>query len=157
MMILKLLVWMMLIVELECVSALAQDSHMPGTRQVPWGIYQILWNAEQFERDLDQQMAQLGGAPRYVLFFRDLNRGRGFPLRAVEICNARNLIPVISFEPAPWRATENYNGLQQIADGRYDEYFQKLGIAAARWGRPVIFRFGFEMNGDWFSWGHKPE
>lgn len=21
----------------------------------------------------------------------------------------------------------------------------------------MIFRFGFEMNGDWFSWGHKPE
>lgn len=135
----------------------AQNVQTPPTREVPWGIYQIFWSTEQFEKELDQQLAQLGGTPRYVLFFRDLHRGRGFPLKAVEICDRKNLIPVISFEPAPWRAPKNHAGLQDIADGRYDTYFQQWGYAAARWGKPVIFRFGFEMNGNWFSWGQKPE
>ena len=139
------------------VTAAAQQIELSQTRQVPWGIYQILWNTEQFERELDEQLAQLGGSPRYVLFFRDLNRVRGFPRNAIEICHARNLIPVISFEPAPWHARDDERGLADIAAGRYDDYFRQWGLDAARWGQPVIFRFGFEMNGDWFSWGQKPE
>jgi hypothetical protein len=137
--------------------AAAQNIADPPTRAVPWGVYQILWSTDQFERELEQQLDQLGGTPRYVLFFRDLHTDRGFPLKAVEICHKNNLIPIISFEPAPWGAADNHPGLQHIADGRYDPFFKRWGQAAARWDKTVIFRFGFEMNGDWFSWGHQPE
>lgn len=126
-------------------------------RNVAWGFYQILWSSEQFERELDQQVEQLGGTPRYVLFFRDLDPRRGFPLSIVKICDRRNLIPIISFEPAPWRASKTYKGLERIAEGHYDAFFARWAEDAARWGNPVIFRFAFEMNGNWFSWGEKPE
>lgn len=154
---LKLSVFIILIFGLNSVTAAEQHGELPQKREVPWGLYQILWSTDQFERELDEQLAQLGGTPRYVLFFRDLHRGRGFPVEAVKICHARNLIPVISFEPAPWHARADNTGLEDIAGGRYDDYFQQWGLEAAQWGQPVIFRFGFEMNGDWFSWGQKPE
>ncbi len=138
-------------------SSDAQNMNIIETPNVRWGIYQILWSPAQFEKELGEQLAQLGGKPRYVMFFRDLFRGRGFPLQAVEICDRRDLIPVISFEPAPWHARQNAAGLAEIAAGQWDGYFRRWGQAAARWGKPVYFRFGFEMNGDWFSWGQRPD
>jgi len=132
-------------------------SDMDQRSKLSWGIYQILWSPEQFERELSQQLNLLGGAPKYVLFFRDLSRDRGFPRQVVEICARKNLIPVISFEPAPWHARDNADGLGDIADGRWDTYFKQWGLAAARWNKTVIFRFGFEMNGGWFSWGQQPK
>ncbi len=135
-------------------TQLINIDQMPKVR---WGIYQILWSPGQFERELDQQLAQLGGKPQYVMFFRDLFRERGFPLEAVKICDQRGLIPVISYEPAPWHAREDTGGLGDIAGGDWDAYFRQWAQAAAGWGKPVIFRFGFEMNGDWFAWGRKPQ
>ena len=138
-------------------SSDTQNVNIVNTPNVRWGIYQILWSPEQFEKELAEQLAQLGGRPRYVMFFRDLDRRRGFPRNAIVICDRKNLIPVISFEPAPWHARQNTDGLGDINRGDWDGYFQRWGQSAARWGKPVIFRFGFEMNGDWFSWGGKPK
>jgi len=132
-------------------------SIMEQSSKPAWGVYQILWSIEQFEKELGQQLNLLGGTPKYVLFFRDLSRKRGFPLKVVEICARKNLIPVISFEPAPWHARQDTDGLRDIADGRWDKYFKQWGLAAARWNKTVIFRFGFEMNGGWFSWGQQPK
>lgn len=102
-------------------------------------------------------MNLLGGEPKFVLFFRDLSRERGFPRKVVEICARKNLIPIISFEPAPWHARQDTAGLRDIAAGHWDTYFKQWGLAAARWNKTVIFRFGFEMNGGWFSWGQQPK
>lgn len=154
---LKLAIALFFLIGLGRVAAGAQEMQIKPTRQVSWGIYQILWSLEQFETELSQQLNLLGGTPKYVLFFRDLDRKRGFPLQAIEICDRNNLIPVVSFEPAPWRDRQSSKALQDIADGHWDEYFQRWGQAAARWSKPVIFRFGFEMNGGWFSWGQRPE
>ena len=54
--------------------------------KISWGIYQIRWSPDQFEKELNQQLNQLGGNPKYVLFFRDLEPRRGFPLKTVQIC-----------------------------------------------------------------------
>ncbi len=129
----------------------------PEGRRIEWGCYQILWNPTQFENGLDSQISSLGGTPQYVLFFRDLNRTRGFPTQIVEICRKYGLTPVVSFEPAPWRQTESYPGLEEIVRSDWDDYFIDYAQEAARCSSEIIFRFGFEMNGDWFSWGHKPE
>jgi len=121
-----------------------------------WGFYQILWHKNQFLGQLDQERALLGGQPEYILFFRDLNRQRGFPTKIVEALAERNLQAVISLELNPWgNAKQEY--LQAIIEGRYDDFFQRWGRDAAASGEEVVLRFGFEMNGNWFSWGQKPE
>lgn len=132
-----------------------------GTRARPateWGVYQIYRGHERFEKNLDLQLAELGGKPSYAMFFRDLNQRRSFPKEAVRICRERNLVPVISLELLEWRRRgreENY--LARIVSGELDDFFRQWARGAAAEGGRVILRFGFEMNGDWFTWGKQPK
>ena len=48
------------------ISDPSAENQQPPTS---WGVYQIYWNSDQFERELDEQLAKLGGTPSYVLFF----------------------------------------------------------------------------------------
>jgi beta-mannanase len=40
----------------------------------------------------------------------------------------------------------------RIADGSYDAYLTSWGQALAAWGKPVLLRYGHEMNGSWYPW-----
>jgi beta-mannanase len=104
---------------------------------------------------LDSSLAQLGGVPRYALFFRDLHPNRAFPLPVVEALHNRGLTPIVSLELEIWGGDGDH--LQAIVDGQHDAWFRAWGEQAGAWGPPVIMRFGFEMNGDWFRWGQRPE
>lgn len=42
--------------------------------------------------------------------------------------------------------------LQAIVDGHHDEHVRGWARAAREFGRPVLLRFGHEMNGDWYPW-----
>jgi len=42
--------------------------------------------------------------------------------------------------------------LQAIVEGDYDYYIRPFAQAAAAFGKPVLMRFGHEMNGDWYPW-----
>lgn len=46
--------------------------------------------------------------------------------------------------------------LRKIANGAYDRAFRTWATEAASWGYPLILRFDFEMNGQWFQWGTRP-
>ena len=122
-----------------------------------WGIYQIFWRPDQFERELDKQLDMLGGQPSYVLFFRDLHPERGFPRQAATVCQHRRLTPIISLELWIWDGTKSRNVLRDIVDGKYDQFFRAWARGAKAWGQRCILRFGFEMNGEWFPWGSQPE
>jgi len=43
--------------------------------------------------------------------------------------------------------------LKAIVDGKYDTYIQEFSAEAREFGKPVLMRFGHEMNGDWYPWG----
>lgn len=120
-----------------------------------WGFYQINWGLERFERGRAQQLAQLGGAPAFAMFFRDL--GRPFPSEAVASNAAEGLVTMLSFELWRWGQGRNSGEMQRIADGAWDGFFRKWGEDARACGLPVLLRFGFEMNGNWFAWGAQPE
>ena len=47
--------------------------------------------------------------------------------------------------------------MSAINRGELDPDFEKWAIDAKAFGSPVLLRFGFEMNGDWFAWGAQPE
>ncbi len=126
------------------------------SRITPWGFYQIYWHPKQFEKQLDKTLAELGGKPRYCLFFRDLNPKRPYPAKAIEICHKRGLIPVISLELWDWHRTGYKHYLRDIQSGFYNDFFKKWGKAARSAKDTVMLRFGFEMNGDWFTWGGQP-
>ena len=131
----------------------------PPKLKKPWGVYQIHWGVERFESGLVSQIKQLGAVPDYVLFFRDMHPGRGFPTKTVEVCKKHGSIPVISQEIWKWseRKSTNKNWLGRINAGETDEFWKKWARAAKAFDSEVIFRSGFEMNGDWFAWGQQPK
>jgi hypothetical protein len=45
--------------------------------------------------------------------------------------------------------------LASIAAGRYDTYLRSYAAAVKAFGTQVIFSFGHEMNGNWYSWGNQ--
>ncbi len=51
---------------------------------------------------------------------------------------------------ATWEPTQ---GLDVILDGSQDTLIRKRAATVAALGRPIMIRFGHEMNGDWYVWG----
>lgn len=48
-----------------------------------------------------------------------------------------------------WRGTH----YDRITDGSCDDLIATAGRRLARYGKPVLLRWGWEMNGDWYDWG----
>ena len=131
----------------------------PPKLKKSWGVYQIHWGVERFEAGLTAQTKELGSAPDYVLFFRDLHPRRGFPTKTVEICKKHGATPVISQELWKWseRRAKNSNWLKRINAGEIDDFWKKWGEDAKAFDSTVVLRLGFEMNGNWFGWGQQPK
>lgn len=117
-----------------------------------WGLYQILWRPGRYGEMLDAERARFPTSPKYVMFYRDL--GRPFPTEVVDAIHARGATPIISLEL--WRWHDRRPALERINAGAFDEFFRDWARDARRDGREVLLRFGFEFNGDWFSWGGDP-
>ncbi len=47
--------------------------------------------------------------------------------------------------------------VQQIIDGKQNKYIDRFARQIRTYGKPVIIRFGHEMNGNWYPWGDRPE
>jgi beta-mannanase len=58
------------------------------------------------------------------------------------------------FMPGASQKLEAYEGrvLEGITDGLYDEYIASWAAGMVTFGKPVLLRFGHEMNGDWYAW-----
>jgi mannan endo-1,4-beta-mannosidase len=57
-------------------------------------------------------------------------------------------VPLIQIQPADVSLTA-------IAAGKYDDYLSDYAAAVRSYRHPVILSFGHEMNGSWYSWGHR--
>jgi len=52
----------------------------------------------------------------------------------------------------PMLITE-YNDLGQVVNGSQDAAIKSMNAALAAYGGPVLLRWDWEMNGDWYPWG----
>lgn len=137
-------------------SSVSSDAGKGSKKE--WGIYEMLTRRYSWEERLDDASKDLGANPQFVLFFRDLNPRRTFPEEQVKSAHTRNMTPVISLEISEWgRGRDDSGYLKGVAAGQFDDYFRQWAKDAKASGLPLILRFGFEMNGDWFAWGEQPE
>lgn len=119
-----------------------------------FGIYQ--WDKERNYADgLDQEITQIGSAPGYALYFVD--QKMGFPTEIVKLNAKRNIRTIVTQEIEQYGEPWNPTLLDSILAGRWDAYFRKFAQKARASGVTVYYRFGYEMNGDWVSWGERPE
>jgi len=118
-----------------------------------FGIYQ--WNKDQSYGDgLDQEISNLGTAPAYALYFVD--KAMGFPKAIVLSNNDRKIRTIVTQELMEYSVGWDAGILDSINSGKWDAYFRTFAREAKSVGEWVYYRFGYEMNGDWVSWGEKP-
>lgn len=89
-----------------------------------------------------------------------------FPLRTLEAITNLGSLPVVTWEPwlsdfenrlhdhLPLRSERDRGGLAAIAHGDYDFYIDLWAADAAQFGKPMLVRFGHEMNDPYrYPWG----
>ena len=123
------------------------------TRPLQWGVYQIFWN-RGYEKRLQKEIAQFDSSPAYVMFYRDLDRP--FPKVAADAIHKVGATPMVSLELWRWHDSGKPY-LPAIIRGDYDDYLQTWARRAREDGRRILLRFGFEFNGDWFTWSLDPD
>lgn len=139
---------------LTAVAVTSLPSDADSTRRLEWGVYQIYWGHQRFEPALDTSLKLMASKPDYVMFYRDL--GRPFPREGIEVIRKTGATPIISLELWSWHDPKT-KYLPKILAGEFDAFFRKWATDAKADGRRVLLRFGFEFNGDWFSWGGQPK
>jgi hypothetical protein len=95
----------------------------------------------------DSWASLVGGRGRHVMWFTDWSTG--FQGYAVANAYARGATPVITWEMKNRQAAIRYS---DVLAGKWDKYIDAWAAAARTDGRPVLLRFGHEMNGDWYGW-----
>ena len=95
---------------------------------------------------VDAFAAAVGVSPNVTVYYS----GWGEPFKAGFARQAarRRAVLLVQIDP------DNIK-LADIAIGSYDRYLASYAAAVRRYGGPVILSFGHEMNGYWYSWGHR--
>jgi hypothetical protein len=77
-----------------------------------------------------------------------------FPRDPVQQIAVTGATPEVTWEP--WNHSlgldQNTFSLRGIATGQFDSYLSNWASQAARFGKPLLVRFGHEMNGNWYPW-----
>jgi hypothetical protein len=93
--------------------------------------------------------AKLGRRFASIMWFMDWSQP--FPAAAAENAAMAGAVPNITWEPWIW-GDEGRISLADINAGDWDAYISEWGAAAARFGKPLLVRWGHEFNGDWYPW-----
>ena len=59
--------------------------------------------------------------------------------------------PDMTINGGTQQSAQKYSN-QSIANGSFDAYFIEWANSAKAYGKPVILRYAWEMNGNWFPW-----
>ncbi len=119
---------------------------------------------------LDATIQQIGRPLELVMFHTHWGTNSGiFDPSLLQYVDERGGIPFITWEA--WVpiyaggvgvADQPTFSLANIVSGAFDTYIDSWATGLAAWGKPVLLRFGHEMNGDWYPWsaganGNTPE
>lgn len=101
-----------------------------GEENPPWDMRPL----QTFEADSGHQVAILQVHQSWGSIYPDV----------LERIRARGAVPMLITE---------YNDLHGIVDGSQDAQIRAMNAALTEYGGPVMLRWDWEMNGDWYPWG----
>lgn len=128
----------------------AAHSSAEAAGRVGLGVY--VPGSQEEPALIDSFAAEVGRSPLIVASYEDW----AHPLvdqSWFEAIWGRGGVPLVTWEPWNWTDPMQRFSLRAIVDGRYDAYIRSQAAAAAAWGKPILVRFGQEMNGAWYPWG----
>jgi hypothetical protein len=104
----------------------------------------------------DSLISLFGATPGYTLWFQQIDDP--FPAAVVAENALRSITTVISMniKSLSLDASRNDTLLREISAGKWDSTLSAFAARAEQSGVTIYFRFGYEMNGNWFPWGNKP-
>lgn len=114
---------------------------------VALGVY-IPESTEQPSR-IDRYARLVGRRPVIVNYYKQWDF-EPFVAEELDAVWSRGAVPMVTWEPMSYLGREF--PLRAIQRGRFDEYVREAAKAAKRWGKPILLRFGHEMNGTWYPW-----
>ncbi|WP_251043930.1 glycosyl hydrolase [Arthrobacter sp. ISL-48] len=103
--------------------------------------------------ELDAVSTLVNESPSVVMWYSDF--AQPAPITELNAVNARGATSLVTWEPWLWTgngADQPAYALDRITAGDFDTYIKQWGTALASWGKPVMLRFGHEMNGNWYPW-----
>jgi hypothetical protein len=110
-----------------------------------------------FAPAIDSVAFLLGAVPGYVLWYQQIDDP--FPSTVVAANDARGIATVVSLNvmSLALASAENDTLLDEVAHGAWDGALGLFADDARQAATTVYLRFGYEMNGNWFSWGGRPD
>lgn len=116
------------------------------------GAYEM-WRVEQFECAVDRRVDFVQYAQPFDEPFHQFLADRIW---------LHGSVPVLTWEPWSYKAgIQGHAGavveqprysLRRVIAGRHDTYIRRFARGVRHFGRPVLLRFGPEMNGRWNAW-----
>jgi Glycosyl hydrolase family 26 len=130
-----LLAWLLMPLGVAQAAPVALGSYIPHADESP-GL-------------IDSFTHQVGWSPVILTSFKTFDQA---PVYFPQLNGAREhgAVPMVTWEPQT--SSEGRIDLSRIASGDYDGYVGDAARAAAAWGKPMMIRFGQEMNGSWYPW-----
>lgn len=131
-----------------------RKSELPYTNSQRFGFFSSrLW--QNYKENLKQEIDVFGAVPGYILWY--LQMGDDFPIKVAEHNKSLGIYTVINqdLRSDALSPDENEIVLKEIVNGKWDSYFKRFAAMARDMEVRVYYRFGYEMNGDWFPWGRK--
>ncbi len=119
-----------------------------------WGLLTMRSHAQNFKDRLVTNFARFDAPPKYTMFFYPL--GGDFPKPWIAASAELGATTIVSLELYEWGPGKKSSYLPAILAGDYDGSFRKWAEGAQAYGGRVLLRFGYEFNGNWFSWSLDP-
>lgn len=138
------------------ICSITKRTKIPFRNAERFGFFSSrLW--QDYEENLRKEIDVFGAVPGYILWYLQL--GEPFPANVAEQNKSLGIHTVINQDISNDMFTPERNEqlLKEIADGKWDDKFRNFAREARQLDQKVYYRFGYEMNGDWFPWGRKPK
>jgi membrane-bound metal-dependent hydrolase YbcI (DUF457 family) len=137
----------LLVLPLLALALIAPRPAAASAHKIALGTY--IRGAEESPALLDRYTEEVGRPPAIVGAYKRWDVSPFYRPELEEI-DRRGAIPMIGWEP--WNAQDQGFRLNAIAKGRFDDYVRRSAREAKAWGKPILLRFGQEMNGSWAPW-----
>lgn len=100
-------------------------------------------------------------APDIILFYLQWTEPSDIHIPLTPTLDAiwnQKAVPCMTWEPMFIKNNQEHTiSVQDIIEGKYNDYINSISQEIKKWGKPIIIRFAHEMNLDRYHWGFDKE